>query len=70
MKVIVFIFKCLEGDSQYEKIKLFETSDKANNYITEFLETKLSEGWQKDEEEFVLDNHNRYSIVILNKNVH
>lgn len=70
MKVIVFIFKCLEGDSQYEKIKLFETSDKANNYITEFLEAKLSEGWQKDEEDFVLDNHNRYSIVILNKNVH
>ena len=46
-RVNVFIFKCLEGDSQYEKIKLFKKQDVMETYINEFLENKFSEGVEK-----------------------
>lgn len=71
-KVCVFVFKCLEGDRKFEKIKLFGKKDKMNSYITEFLENKFSEGWSRDKnsDEYVFSNSERYAVVTIDKQVH
>lgn len=71
-RINVFIFKCLEGDNQYEKMKLFKKQDVMETYINEFLENKFSEGWKRDDEsgEYVFGNSEKYAVMHLDKKVH
>ncbi len=72
-KVYTLVFKCLEGSSEHEKLKIFGRKEKLNEYATEFIQNKFNEGWHADSEkqgEYVLNDSERYQLVTLEKQVH
>ena len=72
-KVYTLVFRCLEGSSEHEKLKIFGRKEKLNQYATEVLQNKFNEGWHADSEkrgEYVLNNSERYQLVTLEKQVH
>ncbi len=49
MVINVFKFECLEGDNSFKKEEFFGRPELMNAYINEFIQGKLSEGWQRNE---------------------